>query len=76
MEKLKNRFRYFKEKRMTVLVLLFLLLLNVLLILGGCLFLHHEERGVCGIAAADFHSLGKAGACFGEVAEVHVAVAA
>ena len=39
MEKLKNRFRYFKEKRMTVLVLLFLLLLNVLLILGGCLVL-------------------------------------
>lgn len=48
MEKIKNRFRYFKEKRMTVLVLLFLLLINVLIIIGGCLVLKllPENRGL------------------------------
>jgi len=47
MEKYKNRFRYFKEKRMTVLVLLFLLVINILII-GGCLVLKllPENRGL------------------------------
>lgn len=39
MEKLKNRFYYFKEKQMTILVLLFLLVINILIIIGGCLVL-------------------------------------
>lgn len=44
----KNRFRYFKEKRMSVLILLFLLAINVLIILIGCLVLKllPENRGL------------------------------